>query len=61
LLSDLYPGALGVLRLGDDTFPNSSNYHFWPGSEPKQGLSGITVNNMTEVDGVITAELFFAR
>ncbi len=32
---DLYPGALGVTRFGDFTFPNSTSYWFWPGAEPK--------------------------
>ena len=59
--ADLYPGALGVTRFGTDTRPNSSSYYFWPGSGPKYGLSGVTVNNITEVDGVITAELSYTR
>ena len=58
---DLYPGALGVTRFGNDTHPNSSSYYFWPGSEPKYGLSGVTVDNIAEVNGVITAYLSFAR
>jgi hypothetical protein len=59
--ADLYPGALAVTRFGNDTFPNSSSYYFWPGSGPKYGLSGVTVNNITEVDGVITAVLSYTR
>ena len=58
---DLYPGALGVTRFGSDTLPNSSSYYFWAGSEPKFGYSGVTVNNIAEVDGVITADLSFAQ
>jgi M6 family metalloprotease-like protein len=59
--ADLYPGALGITRFGDDTYPNSSSYYFWPGSAPRFGLSKVTVNNIAEVDGVIMAVLSFAR
>ena len=59
--ADLYPGTLGVTRFGNDTHPNSISYYFWPGSEPKYGLSGVTVDNIAEVNGVITATLSFAR
>ena len=59
--ADLYPGALGVTRFGNQTHPNSSSYYFWGGSAPKFGYSGITVDNITESKGVISANLFFAR
>ncbi len=58
--ADLYPGVLGVTRFGNDTHPNSSSYYFWPGSAPRFGYSGITVDNIVEVNGVITANLSFA-
>jgi M6 family metalloprotease-like protein len=59
-LADFFPGALGVTRFGDDTYPNSSSYYFWPGSEPRFGYSGVTVDNIEETDGgVIMADLFF--
>jgi len=59
--ADIYPGTLGVTRFGNDTHPNSSSYYFWRGSEPKYGLSGVTVDNIAERNGVITANLFFVR
>jgi M6 family metalloprotease-like protein len=59
LASDLYPGTLGVTRFGNDTFPNSSSYYFWGGSAPKFGYSGVTVENITEVGGVVTADFSF--
>jgi M6 family metalloprotease-like protein len=59
---DLYPGNLGVTRFGSDTFPNSTTYYFWPGSTPRFGFSGVTVENIAEsADGVITADLSFAQ
>ncbi len=59
--ADLYPGSLGVTSFGSDTFPNSSSYYFWPGSPPPFGYSGVTVSNIMETDGVITADLSFAQ
>jgi immune inhibitor A len=59
--ADFFPGVLGVTRFGNDTFPNSSSYYFWPGSEPKYGFSGVTVDNIEEDDaGVVTADLYYA-
>jgi immune inhibitor A len=58
---DLYPGPLGITRFGSDTFPNSTSYYFWPGSGPKFGYSGVTVDNITETDDVITADLYYDR
>ena len=59
--ADLYPGEMGIMRFGDGTLPNSSSYYFWAGSEPKFGYSGVTVDNIAEDDGVITADLSFVR
>jgi hypothetical protein len=56
--SDLYPGVLGAFpRLGSDTSPNSSNYYFWAGSEPKFGYSGVTVADIRDVGGLIRANV----
>jgi hypothetical protein len=55
LSSDLYPGANNVTSFTSYTAPNSSNYYFWGGSDSKYGFSGVTVTNIQETDGVITA------
>ena len=55
--ADLYPGSLGIHSLGSRTSPNTSNYYFWAGSEPKFGYSGVTVDNIQEAAGIITADL----
>jgi hypothetical protein len=58
--NDLYPGVQGLLkRFGSDTSPNSSNYYFWAGSEPKFGYSGVTVDDIAESGDTITARLSF--
>jgi M6 family metalloprotease-like protein len=60
LPGDLYPGTTGATRFGNDTFPNSSSYYFWGGNAPKFGYSGVTVENITEVEGGdVTADLSF--
>jgi len=59
--ADLYPGTLGVTRFGSFTRPNSTTYWFWPGPKPPFGFSGVTVNNIAEVNGVIRARLSFVR
>lgn len=59
LSSDLYPGSMGQTEFSSYTFPNSSNYYFWGGSLPKFGYSGVTVKNITELNGVITADFSF--
>ncbi len=56
---DLYPGPFGVTRFGSETFPNSSSYYFWGGSEPKFGYSGVTVENIAEAGGNISATASF--
>ena len=56
---DLYPGPNGVASFGNDTRPNSSSYYFWGGSNPKFGFSGVTVRNITENNGTITADFSF--
>jgi M6 family metalloprotease-like protein len=58
---DLYPGSLGRTSFGNFTSPNSSAYYFWAGSAPKFGLSGVTVEDIVERGGVITATLRYAR
>jgi hypothetical protein len=60
LAGDLYPGSTGATEFSSSTFPNSSNYYFWGGSEPKFGYSGVTVTNIAESsDGIITADFSF--
>jgi M6 family metalloprotease-like protein len=59
LSRDLYPGSLGVTSFGSNTRPNSSSYYFWGGSEPKFGYSGVTVTDIEETSGVITATMSF--
>jgi len=56
---DLYPSSLGTTSLSSTTRPNTSNYYFWAGSAPKFGYSGVTINNIQETSGVITATLSF--
>jgi hypothetical protein len=57
--SDLYPGTLGVARFGNDAAPNSSSYYFWAGSTPKFGYSGVTVDNIRETGGHVSADFSF--
>jgi M6 family metalloprotease-like protein len=59
LSGDLYPGSLGKTEFSSYTYPNSSNYYFWGGSDPKFGYSGVTVKNIAEINGVITANFSF--
>lgn len=59
LSGDLFPGSLGKTEFSSYTSPNSSNYYFWGGSEPKFGYSGVTVKNILENDGIITADFSF--
>ena len=56
---DLYPGPLSKTSFGNSTLPNSSSYYFWGGSDPKFGYSGVTVRNITETNGTITADFSF--
>ena len=59
LSGDLYPGSLEKREFSSYTYPNSSNYYFWGGSEPKFGYSGVTVKNIQETGGNITANFSF--
>jgi M6 family metalloprotease-like protein len=59
LAGDLFPGSMGKTSFGNRTLPNSSSYYFWGGSAPKFGYSGVTVENIVESDGVITADLSY--
>jgi hypothetical protein len=59
LSSDLYPGLLGKKEFSSYTSPNSSNYYFWGGSEPKFGYSGVTVKDIQEIGGDISANFSF--
>ena len=59
LSGDLYPGSRGVTEFSSCTKPNSSNYYFWAGSDPKFGYSGVTVKNIAETGGNISAEFSF--
>ena len=56
---DLYPGSLGVTEISSFTKPNTSNYYFWTGNAPRFGYSGITIKNIAEEGGVVTATLSF--
>jgi immune inhibitor A len=56
---DLYPGVFGITEFSSYTKPNSSNYYFWAGSDPKYGYSGVTVKNIQEIDETITADFSF--
>lgn len=56
---DLYPGHWGVTSFDSYTEPNSSNYYFWNGSDSKYGFSGVTVRNIKEEGGQITADFSF--
>ncbi len=57
LTADLFPGPNNVTSFSSFTRPNSSNYYFWAGSDPKFGYSGVTVTDIQETGGVITANL----
>jgi len=59
LAGDLYPGSTGKTEFSSYTFPNSSNYYFWGGSDPKFGYSGVTVKNIQELAGIVTANFSF--
>lgn len=59
LAGDLYPGPLGKTEFSSYTNPNSSNYYFWGGSEPKFGYSGVTVKNIQEIGVDITADFSY--
>jgi M6 family metalloprotease-like protein len=56
---DLYPGHWGITRFDSYSDPNSSNYYFWNGSDSKYGFSGVTVVNIQEKNGDITADFSF--
>ena len=61
---DLYPGYFNVMSFGSTTRPNSSNYYFWAGSEPKFGYSGVSATNIreTSISGdafLVSADLSF--
>ena len=53
---DLYPGSSGATMIGNTTKPNTSSYYFWGGSAPKFGYSGVTVKNIVESGGVVSAD-----
>ncbi len=56
---DLYPGKWGVTSFDSFTEPNSSSYYFWNGSDPKYGYSGVTVQNIKEQNGDVSADFSF--
>jgi immune inhibitor A len=56
---DLYPGAAGNTSFGSKSAPNSTNYYFWAGNDPQFGYSGVTVENIAEARGNITAKFSF--
>jgi immune inhibitor A len=60
LSGDLYPGANNVTSFTSYTAPNSSTYYFWGGNnDPKYGYSGVTVTNIVENGGIVTAKMSF--
>jgi M6 family metalloprotease-like protein len=59
LAGDLYPGSTGKTEFSSYTNPNSSNYYFWGGSDPKFGYSGVTVKNIAETGQTVSAEFSF--
>ncbi len=58
---DLYPGLYQVTSFGNASRPNSSSYYFWAGSAPKFGYSGVTVNDIVEDAGTVSATLSFVK
>ena len=58
---DLYPGKFFVTSLSSVTKPNTSAYYFWKETIPKFGYSGVTIANIQETSGVITAELLMTK
>jgi hypothetical protein len=58
---DLYPGRWNATTFGSTTFPNSSSYYFWAGSAPKFGYSGVTVNDIVEAGGTVSATLSYVK
>jgi immune inhibitor A len=58
---DLFPGTRGVHRLGDDTSPNTTTYYFYGPDQGRWGHSGISIENIQETGGNITAQVHFAQ
>ena len=54
---NLYPGTFGVTEFGNFTSPNSSSYYFYGGNAPRFGYSGVTVTDIEEAAGEISAQL----
>jgi M6 family metalloprotease-like protein len=50
-----YPGTFGITSLTDDTFPNTTAYYFWPGAQAPFGHTHISITDIAETDGTITA------
>jgi immune inhibitor A len=56
--SQPYPGTLGITSLTDDTFPNTTSYYFWAGSQPPFGYTHISVTDISETAGTVSATLW---
>jgi hypothetical protein len=56
--SQPYPGTLGLTSLTDDTFPNTTSYYFWKGSYPPFGYTHISITDIAEEAGTISATLW---
>jgi hypothetical protein len=44
--------------LTDDTFPNTTSYYFWKGSYPPCGYTHISITDIAEEAGTISATLW---
>ncbi len=55
--SQPFPGTLGITSLTDNTFPNTTSYYFWSGSQPPFGYTHISITDISETDGIISATL----
>ena len=57
----LYPGVHGVTSFGSSTFPNSTSYYFYPEAAPHYGYSGVTASSIVEANGMVSADLSYAK
>jgi len=58
---DLYPGTGAVRRFDESGNPNSTTYYFYPDGPGRYGKSGLSVQNIQEANGVITAQIRLAK
>jgi immune inhibitor A len=52
------PGTSGKTSLTDGSFPNTTSYYFWAGSQPTFGYTHIGITDITEKNRVIGATLW---